>query len=341
MVIVMIDNAPEEQIQSVSNFLKKTGLSVHLSQGTNRTILGAVGESHQLDRDVLESLPGVEKVVPIMKPFKLASREFQKRNTTISVSNITIGDGSQFIIAGPCAVESRDRFLEAALIVKEAGGNMLRGGAFKPRTSPYSFQGLGEEGLKIMAEARSITGLPIVTEVMDQKTLPMVVEYADIIQVGARNMQNFFLLKELGKINKPVLLKRGLSATIEEWLMAAEYILGNGNPQVILCERGIRTFETYTRNTLDLSAIPVVRELTHLPIIVDPSHATGKRNLVEPMALAAIAAGADGLMVEMHQNPLEAWSDGPQSLFPEEFKHMVKRVQRMKQIMAGENHEGE
>ncbi len=337
MVIVMKDNASEEQIQTVSNFLKKTGLSVHLSQGTNKTILGAVGESAQLDRDFLESLPGVEKIVPIMKPFKLASREFQKCNTTIRVGDVTVGYGNLCIIAGPCAVESRERFLEAALIVKEAGGNMLRGGAFKPRTSPYSFQGLGEEGLKIMAEARDLTGLPIVTEVMDQKTLPMVEEYADIVQVGARNMQNFFLLKELGKINKPVLLKRGLSATIEEWLMAAEYILGNGNPQVILCERGIRTFETYTRNTLDLSAIPVLRELTHLPIIVDPSHATGKRHLVEPMALAAVAAGADGLIVEMHQNPPEAWSDGPQSLFPGEFRTMVKKVQRMKEILAGEN----
>jgi 3-deoxy-7-phosphoheptulonate synthase len=333
MVIVMQTGATQAQIDVVSDRLKKAGLSIHLSQGTSKTILGAVGEPGQIDKELIESLSGVEQVVPIMKPFKLASRQFQSCNTTIKVGNCTIGDGSLCIIGGPCAVEGRDRFLEAAAAVKEAGGDMLRGGAFKPRTSPYSFQGLGEEGLKIMAEARDLTGLPIVTEVMDQKNLAMVAEYADIIQVGARNMQNFFLLKELGKVQKPILLKRGLSATIEEWLMAAEYILGSGNPRVILCERGIRTFETYTRNTLDLSAIPLVKSLTHLPVMVDPSHATGKRPLVIPMALAATAAGTDGLIVEMHPNPNEAWSDGPQSLFPEDFKKMVRQVHHIKQSM--------
>ncbi|MEA1960986.1 MAG: 3-deoxy-7-phosphoheptulonate synthase [Bacillota bacterium] len=333
MVIVMEPQVSNEQIEDVISVLKKAGLSVHLSQGTNRTILGAIGEPGQIESELIASLSGVEQIVPIMKPFKLASREFQPGNTTISVGDCTIGDGSVCIIAGPCAVEGREKFLEAAFAVKEAGANMLRGGAFKPRTSPYSFQGLGEEGLKIMAEAREQTGLPIVTEIMDQKSLPMLEEYADIIQVGARNMQNFFLLRELGKVKKPILLKRGLSATVEEWLMAAEYILGSGNPQVILCERGIRTFETYTRNTLDLSAIPLVKQLTHLPVMVDPSHATGKRHLVEPMSLSAIAAGTDGLLIEVHPHPNEALSDGPQSLFPDQFTTLVKRTHRIKQSM--------
>lgn len=333
MVVVMEKTARKEDIQIVEKRLHDAGCSVHLSQGINRTIIGVIGESGQISKQALETLNGVEKVVPILKPFKLASRDFKHNNSEFKVGPDTIGNGNLTIIAGPCAVEEREKYIEAAIAVKNAGATMLRGGAFKPRTSPYSFQGLGEEGLKIMAEAREITGLPIVTEVMDQKTLPMVAEYADIIQIGARNMHNFFLLKEMGKINKPVLLKRGFSATIEEWLMAAEYILSSGNSQVILCERGIRTFETYTRNTLDLSAVPLLKNLTHLPVMVDPSHGTGKRELVEPMAMAATVCGADGILVEVHPNPSEAWSDGQQSLFPTDFDIMVKKIQHLKKTL--------
>jgi len=264
-----------------------------------------------------------------MKPYKLASREFKAENSVIEVRNLKIGDGSIQIIAGPCAVEGREKLIEIALKVKEAGATMLRGGAYKPRTSPYSFQGLELEGLKILAEAREITGLPVVTEVMDPRGVETVAEYADVLQIGARNMQNFFLLREVGKIDKPVLLKRGPSATIEEWIMAAEYIISSGNPKVIMCERGIRTFETYTRNTLDLSAVPLIKHLTHLPIVVDPSHGTGKWRLVEPMAMAAVVAGCDGVMVEVHQNPQEALSDGPQSLNPENFARLVEKIKRL------------
>lgn len=330
MVVVMNAGASEQQLAALEGRLSREGFQVHLSRGTNRVIVGAIGNTEQVDRQALEALPGVEKVIPITRPFKMASREFQPFNTCIKVGDHIIGDGSFITIAGPCAVEGRERYLEAALAAKEAGADMLRGGAFKPRTSPYSFQGLGEEGLRIMAEARELTGLPIVTELMDQKSLEQVTEYADIIQIGARNMQNFFLLKDLGSVKKPILLKRGLSATVEEWLMAAEYILMSGNPQVILCERGIRTFETYTRNTLDLSAIPLAKELSHLPVLVDPSHGTGKRELVEPMALAAAACGADGLIVEVHPQPEEAWSDGPQSLVPEQLAFMIKRLQKLR-----------
>ena len=327
MVVVMKKGISIEQIKTVEERLKQAGYSVHLSQGVNRTIMGVIGETGQVDREMLESLPGVEKVVPIVQPFKLASRDFKPDNTIIQVGNHTIGDGGLTVIAGPCAVEGHDKFIDAAIAVKNAGADMLRGGAFKPRTSPYSFQGLGKEGLEIMAEARDITGLPIVTEVMDQKSLPLVAEYADIIQVGARNMQNFFLLRELGKCDKPVLLKRGPSATIEEWIMAAEYIISSGNPQVIMCERGIRTFEKYTRNTLDLSAVPLIKQLTHLPVIVDPSHGTGVRELVSPMACAAIAAGADGIMVEVHPHPEKALSDGDQSLTPRGFSQLMREVE--------------
>lgn len=285
--------------------------------------------------ELFETMSGVEKVVPIVQPFKMASREFRSQASVIKVGNTMIGEGHTQIIAGPCAVESRDKFLEIALMVKEAGATMLRGGAFKPRTSPYSFQGLEKEGLEILAEARELTGLPVVTEIMDTRLIGMVAEYADLLQVGARNMQNFFLLRELGKIDKPVLLKRGPSATIEEWIMAAEYIISSGNPQVIMCERGIRTFENYTRNTLDLSSVPIIKQLTHLPIIVDPSHGTGKSKLVEPMALAAVGAGCDGVMVEVHQNPSEALSDGPQSLTPQKFREMVIKVERMTAALDG------
>jgi len=332
MVVVMEKGVSQEQIKKVEKRLKAEGFSVHLSQGVNRTIMGVIGEPGKIDPQVLASLPGVEKVVPIMQPFKLASRDFKHENSVIQVGDRLVGDGKVSIIAGPCAIEGRESFLEAALAVKEAGADMLRGGAFKPRTSPYSFQGLGEEGLKIMAEARDLTGLPLVTEVMDQKSISMVAEYVDLIQVGARNMQNFFLLRELGKVDKPILLKRGMSATIEEWLMAAEYILGSGNPRVILCERGIRTFETYTRNTLDLSAVPLIKNLTHLPVMVDPSHGTGKRELVEPMSLAAVACGADGIMVEVHPDPTNAWSDGPQSLLPEDFARLTKKVRYLEKM---------
>lgn len=329
MIIVMEKGASPNQISQVSAKLAEKGFQIHLSEGVKRTIIGAVGERTQEAMDTFEVLPGVEKVVPIVQPFKLASQEFQAEPTIVKVGEQVFGDGSLQIIAGPCAVEGRDKFLEAAKLVKDAGATMLRGGAFKPRTSPYSFQGLQEEGLKILAEARELTGLPVVTEVMDPRMIDIVAKYADLLQIGARNMQNFFLLKELGSVNKPILLKRGPSATIEEWIMAAEYIMFSGNKQVIMCERGIRTFEKYTRNTLDLSAVPLIKQLTHLPVVVDPSHGTGKWKLVEPMALAAVGAGCDGLMVEVHQNPSEALSDGPQSLTPENFKNMVLRIKKM------------
>jgi 3-deoxy-7-phosphoheptulonate synthase len=329
MIVVMESNASSEEVQRVQDRLVAKGFSIHLSQGVERTIIGAVGGRGSVNLEFVEALPGVEKVVPILKPFKLTSREFQAQDTVIRIGNQKIGDGSMQIIAGPCAVESREQYLEIAQIVKDAGATMLRGGAFKPRTSPYAFQGLEEEGLKILAEARDRTGLPIITEVVDPRLVSLVAEYADVLQVGARNMQNFFLLKEVGKVNKPVIIKRGPSATIEEWIMAAEYVLSSGNPQVIFCERGIRTFETYTRNTLDLSAVPLLKQLTHLPVLVDPSHGTGKWRLVEPMARAAMVVGADGIMVEVHQNPEEALSDGPQSLNPENFRKMVQGLDRL------------
>ncbi len=324
--------ATPAHIQQVSSKLEEKGFQVHLSQGVERTIIGAIGQKTTTTMELFETLPGVEKVVPIAQPFKMASREFKPDSSLIEVGGQMIGNGQVQIIAGPCAVEGRSKFLEVAHAVKESGATMLRGGAFKPRTSPYAFQGLEHEGLEILAEARQITGLPVVTEIMDPRLVNEVADYVDILQVGARNMQNFFLLRELGKIQRPILLKRGPSATIEEWIMAAEYIISSGNEQVIMCERGIRSFENYTRNTLDLSAVPLIKQLTHLPIIVDPSHGTGKWKLVEPMALAAIGAGADGVMVEVHQNPSEALSDGPQSLTPENFARLVTRVNKM--VMA-------
>lgn len=329
MIVVMEKNATAAQIDGVQERLRREGLQVHLSQGVERTIIGVVGDRSKVNMQSMEALPGVEKIVPIMQPFKLTSREFKEVDTVVEVGNCRFGDGSVQVIAGPCAVEGREAYLEAAHLVKNAGASMLRGGAFKPRTSPYSFQGLEEEGLKILAQAREETGLPVVTEVMDPRSIELVAQYADVLQIGARNMQNFFLLREVGKTDKPVILKRGPSATIEEWIMAAEYIVSGGNSQVIMCERGIRTFETYTRNTLDLSAIPVVKRLTHLPVIVDPSHGTGKWRLVEPMSLAAVAAGCDGLMIEVHQNPAEALSDGPQSLTPENFASLMKKLHAM------------
>ncbi len=333
MIIVMEKFAIEADIEQVSERLKGLGFQVHLSQGVQRTIIGAIGEGIQENMDSFLVLPGVENIVPIMQPFKLASREFQREPTVVKAGSVAIGDGSIQIIAGPCAVESREKYLEIAAMVKESGATMLRGGAFKPRTSPYSFQGLEQVGLEILAEARELTGLPVITEVMDPRMVDLVAEYADVLQVGARNMQNYFLLRELGRIDKPIMLKRGPSATIEEWIMAAEYIISSGNSQVILCERGIRTFEKYTRNTLDLSAVPLIKQLTHLPIIVDPSHGTGKWKLVEPMALAAIGAGCDGLMIEVHQNPSEALSDGPQSLTPDNFCQLVTKVRNIQGIL--------
>lgn len=329
MVIVMQASATKQEIEAVREKLVQEGFSVHISQGVSRTIIGVIGDRTRALSLSLGVMPGVERVIPILNPFKLASREFQPENTVIKVGNRTLGGKEIHVIAGPCAVESREQLLETALKVKDAGATFLRGGAFKPRTSPYSFQGLEEEGLKILAEAREKTGLPVVTEVMDPRHVPMVAEYADVLQIGARNMQNFFLLKEVARVNKPVLLKRGPSATIEEWLMAAEYIMLGGNYQVILCERGIRTFETFTRNTLDLNAVPVVKTLSHLPVIVDPSHGTGKWWMVKPMAQAGIAAGADGLIVEVHPSPSDALSDGEQSLTPENFFDLMSGIKRI------------
>jgi 3-deoxy-7-phosphoheptulonate synthase len=322
----MRSSAGQKEIDGVVDRLKREGFKIHLSKGVETTIIGAVGEDSRLSSMAIAVLPGVEKVVPILKPYKLASREFKNEDTIIDINGLTIGGREFQIMAGPCAVESREQILEVAHRVKDGGAKILRGGAFKPRTSPYSFQGLGEEGLKYLAEAKEKTGLLITTEVMDGVSIELVSEYADILQIGARNMQNFPLLKAIAKCEKPVLLKRGPSATFEEWIMAAEYIINGGNNQVILCERGIRTFETYTRNTLDLSAVPVIKHLTHLPVIIDPSHGTGRWELVEAMSLGAMACGADGLMVEVHCNPSEALSDGPQSLTPENFNLLVKKL---------------
>ncbi|MEW6726377.1 3-deoxy-7-phosphoheptulonate synthase [Desulforudis sp. 1088] len=334
MVIVMRHNATEEEISQVMAKLEQKGFKVHLSKGVERTIIGVIGDETGLADIALGALPGVEAVVPILQPYKLASRIMNEAGTIIRVGDVEIGGQAVQVMAGPCAVESREQLLKAAEIVSRAGAKILRGGAFKPRTSPYSFQGLGEEGLKILAEARERFGLKIVTEVMDIRNLEVVAKYADIIQIGTRNMQNFNLLRELGGIPKPVLLKRGLSATIEEWLMAAEYILASGNTQVILCERGIRSFDTYTRNTLDLTAVPIVKYLSHLPIVVDPSHGIGRWRFVAPMCCSAVAAGADGLLVEMHPNPAEALCDGAQSLNPEKFMTMMRDVRNVAEAVG-------
>ncbi|MDF9407380.1 3-deoxy-7-phosphoheptulonate synthase [Pelotomaculum isophthalicicum JI] len=329
MIIVMDHRAGDDKIEAVITRLEKAGFQIHLSQGVERTIIGAIGDKTHLGDVGLEAMSGVEKVVPILQPYKLASRTFHEEGTVIRVGGLEIGGDTVHVAAGPCAVESREQVLETAEIVKKAGATILRGGAYKPRSSPYSFQGLEEEGLKFLAEARELTGLLIVTEVMDVRTVPMIADYADILQIGARNMQNFSLLREVAKVDKPVLLKRGPSATIEEWLMAAEYIMSGGNYNIILCERGIKSFENYTRNTLDLTAIPVVKHLSHLPVIVDPSHAIGKWRFVPSMAKAAIAAGADGLLVEVHPNPPEALCDGPQSLTPVNFNKMMSELNQV------------
>lgn len=330
----MNPSAMPESIEKVKARLEEAGLGVHISTGENRTILGVLGDKRKVNIQAIEMMDEVEKIVHIEAPFKLANKQFHPEPTVISVGDIQIGSQQLAVMAGPCSVESREQLLETAAIVKEGGAQFLRGGAYKPRSSPYSFQGLGEEGLKILAEAREKTGLKIVSEVMDTESLPVVCEYVDVLQIGARNMQNFHLLKAVGRTDKPVLLKRGLSATIEEWLMAAEYILNEGNHRVILCERGIRTFETYTRNTLDLSTVPVIKHLSHLPIIIDPSHGTGKWRYVVPMARAAVAAGADGLIVEVHPQPEKAWSDGPQSLNPAAYAEMMKEVRKIAAVMG-------
>jgi len=334
MIVVMQASTKEESVQKVICRLKENGFQIHESRGVERILLGAVGDkSHYMDL-ALEAMDGVEKVISILAPYKLASREFKAENTVIRMGDLEIGGEQIQVMAGPCAVESLEQLLETAAMVKEKGVRIMRGGAFKPRTSPYAFQGLEEQGLEYLALAREKTGLYIVTEVMDTRQVDLVSRYADILQIGARNMQNFPLLKEVAKFDKPVLLKRGLNGTIEEWIMAAEYIMLHGNHQVILCERGIRTFETMTRNTLDLSAIPVIKQLSHLPVIADPSHATGKWRLVQPMARAAIAAGADGLIIEVHPNPSEAVCDGPQSVTPERFGVIMEEVGRIASVMG-------
>ena len=328
-IIVLKQDAAEEDLRHIIKKLESRGLKAHVSKGTERTIIGVIGDTSKIteeEEDAIRAASGVENVLRILKPYKLASREFRKDGTQINVGGIVIGGKKIPVMAGPCAVENKTILTNIAEKVKAAGASFLRGGAYKPRTSPYTFQGLGEEGLKYLAEAREKTGLPVVTEIMDPRDLDVVAEYADIIQIGARNMQNFRLLLEVGTVQKPVLLKRGMSSTIKEWLMSAEYIMSRGNQNVMLCERGIRTFETATRNTLDLSAVPVLKQLTHLPVVVDPSHGVGKRDLVAPMAKAAVAAGADALIIEVHTNPEEAVSDGEQSLRPEHFDKLMEEL---------------
>jgi len=329
MIVVMKGDAERELIDAVIGKITQLGYSPHPIYGEKRTVIGAVGDERERERvmDTLSNMPGVERVVPILKPYKLAGTEVKKEKSVIQIGQaVEVGGKKLLIIAGPCSVEGEEQIMSTAKAVAAAGAHALRGGAFKPRTSPYSFQGMEKEGLKLLAAARRETGLPVVTEVMNPKDVDLVEAFADVLQIGARNVQNFSLLKLVGEVNKPVLLKRGMSATIKEWLMSAEYILSHGNDNVILCERGIRTFESATRNTLDLSAVPVLRQETHLPVIVDPSHGTGYRHLVAPMAYAAVACGADGLMVEVHPKPDEAWSDGGQSLTFEGFAEMMKKI---------------
>ena len=335
MIAVLKPNASPERTEMLIDWLKNQGVGVHISQGEYRLVLGLIGNTDKIDMDMIRSLDIVEQVTRVSDPFKAVNRKFHPDDTVVPVGNsgIAIGGGHFGLIAGPCSVESEHQIIALAQRTQQSGANILRGGSFKPRTSPYDFQGLGAKGIDLLLEAKKVTGMPIITEIMDIRTLDLF-EEVDIIQVGARNTQNFDLLKELGKTNKPILLKRGLAGTIKELLMSAEYIIASGNENVILCERGIRTYEsTYTRNTLDLSAVPVLKELTHLPVVVDPSHATGKASLVGPMALAAVAAGADGLMIEVHNDPIHALSDGAQSLTPEEFDSLAKRIIKLVEVM--------
>jgi 3-deoxy-7-phosphoheptulonate synthase len=334
MVAVLKPGTTQQQIDNLIAWFKSRGLDVHVSVGQFRTILGLVGDTSKIDVELLEGLDMIESVKRITEPFKSANRKFHPDDSAVEIADgIAIGGGSFQLIAGPCSVESEEQILGIAESVKASGASILRGGAFKPRTSPYDFQGLRAEGIELLLEAKKKTGMPIITEIMNQSHLPLF-EEVDIIQVGARNMQNFELLKELGTLRKPILLKRGLASTLKELLMSAEYIMAGGNNSVILCERGIRTFETYTRNTLDLSAVPMLRELTHLPIVIDPSHATGMARLVKPMALAAAAAGADGIMIEVHNDPANALCDGAQSLTPEQFRDVAERVRRIREVVA-------
>ena len=329
MIILLKDNVNEKQVKNLTNWLESTGFQLHFSKGAHQTIIGLIGDTSRVDIDLISSLDIVDRVQRIQEPFKSANRKFHEEDTVIDVGGVKIGGGNFQIIAGPCSVENRDQIISVAQSVKASGAGMLRGGAFKPRTSPYAFQGLHEKGLELLKEARAATGLPIVTEIMEAAHLPLF-EDVDVIQVGARNMQNFELLKELGQTRKPVLIKRGMANTLEELLMSAEYIMAGGNENVILCERGIRTFETYTRNTLDLSAVAVLRRLTHLPIVVDPSHGTGHANLVPAMAMAATVAGADGLIIEVHNDPPHALCDGKQSLTPAQFDALAKRIEAVR-----------
>ena len=326
MVVILQKNATEAQVQNVVKHLEDYGFQIHKSTGTERTIIGAIGVKPNFDTRNISILDGVDEVYRVTTPFKLAGRSFQESNTVIKVKGVEIGGNHVVMMSGPCSVESEDQIFRLAKVVADSGATILRGGAFKPRTSPYAFQGMGEEGLKLMRAAADKYNLLVITEVMQIEQIDLIYKYADIFQVGARNMQNFSLLKELGKVDKPVMLKRGIAATIEEWLMSAEYILSGGNKDVVLCERGIRTFENYTRNTFDLSAIPVVHKKSHLPIIADPSHATGLRDQVPPMARAAVAAGADGLMIEFHHDPETALSDGPQALLPNTYLKLMEEL---------------
>jgi len=334
MIITMQPGASKEQVQDVIAAIEGQGLSTHVIVGVEQTVIGAVGESHAVNKEVFEVIPGVASVVRISQPYKLASRQFHPQDSVFPLDGFSVGGEEIALIAGPCSVESRAQLLEIAQAVREAGANALRGGVFKPRTSPYVFQGLGEEGLEYLAEARELTGMPVVAEVMSIAQIEVMVKYVDVLQIGARNMQNFSLLRAVGEVRKPVLLKRGISATIEELLMASEYILSGGNPRVMLCERGIRTFETATRNTTDINAVPVLKSLTHLPVILDPSHSTGQAAYVASVAKAAVAAGADGLIVEVHSDPAHALSDGAQSLTPEQFARLVKQVDAVAQAVG-------
>ncbi len=334
MIVVMKIGSGQGEINEVVKRIEESGLRAHISQGVEHTIVGVLGQTFPELQDMLQLLPGVEEVILISKPYKLASREFHPQNTIVKVNDLSIGGDEIVVMAGPCAVESEEQLLATARQVKASGANVLRGGAFKPSTSPYQFRGLGQDGLKMLAVAREETGMPVITEVMTPRDVELVASYADILQIGARNMQNFILLDEVGRLRKPVMLKRGLSSTIQEWLLAAEYILAQGNEQLILCERGIRTFETSTRNTMDISAIPVIKKVSHLPIIADPSHATGKWYLVPPLALAAVAAGADGLMIEVHPNPDLALKDGAQSLTFNNFGRLMSQLAPLVQTMG-------
>lgn len=334
MIVVLEKNVNDKQLENIIKHLEDFGFAIHKSAGEERMILGAIGVQPNFDTRKIKILDGVEEVYRITEPFKLASRSFKKDDTIIKIKNVVIGGNEVSVIAGPCSVESEEQIMIIAELVNKSGVKILRGGAFKPRSSPYSFQGLGEEGLRLLRKAADEFGLLVITEVLENSMIDLVYKYTDIFQVGARNMQNYSLLKELGSAKKPVMLKRGLSATVEDWLMSAEYILSNGNPEVFLCERGIRTFETYTRNTFDISAIPVVHKRSHLPVFADPSHATGLRDKVIPMALAAVAAGADGLMVEVHHDPEKALSDGPQALLPHQFEEMMQQIRLIASVIG-------